>query len=69
MKAGIKLGQFHDRTCNKLVTNPRQEDITPWDAGGVQPPLRDLLLSDKLDWPRRGRALVPGCGRVSHMLS
>jgi hypothetical protein len=47
----------------KLI-NPRQGDITPWDAGGVQPPLRDLLLSDQLDWPRKGRALVPGCGRV-----
>ncbi|KIM91039.1 hypothetical protein PILCRDRAFT_94640 [Piloderma croceum F 1598] len=51
--------QFKDEGWDKAW----QEDITPWDAGGVQPPLRDLLFSNQLDWPRKGRALVPGCGR------
>ncbi|KZP24654.1 S-adenosyl-L-methionine-dependent methyltransferase [Athelia psychrophila] len=40
-----------------------QQNLTPWDRGNVQPPLRDLLVSDQVDWPRNGRALVPGCGR------
>ncbi|KAF7981578.1 hypothetical protein HWV62_32614 [Athelia sp. TMB] len=40
-----------------------QKSVTPWDRGNVQPPLRDLLLSSDIDWPRAGRALVPGCGR------
>ncbi|KAH9926432.1 S-adenosyl-L-methionine-dependent methyltransferase [Fomitopsis serialis] len=40
-----------------------QQNVTPWDAGQSQPPLRDLLESDEVDLPRSGRALVPGCGR------
>lgn len=36
---------------------------TPWDAGDVQPPLRDLLHSRQLALPATGRALVPGCGK------
>lgn len=42
----------------------RQQNVTPWDRGHVQPPLRDLLLSNQINWPRNGKALVPGCGRV-----
>ena len=38
--------------------------MTPWDAGQSQPPLRDLLASGEIDFPKSGRALVPGCGRV-----
>jgi len=39
-------------------------NVTPWDKlGTVQPPLRELLQSKQQDWPRQGRALVPGCGR------
>jgi len=37
--------------------------VTPWDAGDVQPPLRDLISSNELDLPKLGRALIPGCGR------
>ena len=44
--------------------NCRQEKVTPWDKGELQPPLRDLLLTDEVNWPHEGRALVPGCGRV-----
>ena len=44
--------------------NCRRENVTPWDKGELQPPLRDLLLTDEANWPREGRALVPGCGRV-----
>ncbi|KAI0683525.1 S-adenosyl-L-methionine-dependent methyltransferase [Earliella scabrosa] len=36
---------------------------TPWDAGTPQPALRHLLESGRIDFPRSGRALVPGCGR------
>jgi len=53
------VGELEERGWDKAW----KEDITPWDAGAVQPPLRDLLLSDQLDWPRKGRAFVPGCGR------
>ncbi|KAH9830457.1 S-adenosyl-L-methionine-dependent methyltransferase [Rhodofomes roseus] len=40
-----------------------QENVTPWDAGESQPPLRDLLVSGEVDLPKSGRALVPGSGR------
>jgi len=40
-----------------------KEQVTPWDAGNVQPPLRDLIESNRVNWPRNGRALVPGCGK------
>ncbi|KDQ64797.1 hypothetical protein JAAARDRAFT_167436 [Jaapia argillacea MUCL 33604] len=40
-----------------------KEQVTPWDAGQVQPPLRDLIQSGELDLPKSGKALVPGCGR------
>lgn len=43
----------------------RKANITPWDAGDVQPPLADLIKSGELHLPKTGRALVPGCGRVS----
>lgn len=52
----------------ELIDNYRQEKITPWDTGDLQPPLRDLLLTDEADWPREGRALVPGCGRVRSLM-
>ncbi|GJE84636.1 S-adenosyl-L-methionine-dependent methyltransferase [Phanerochaete sordida] len=37
--------------------------LIPWDAGEVQPALRDLLNSGELKLPKAGRALVPGCGK------
>ncbi|PCH41416.1 S-adenosyl-L-methionine-dependent methyltransferase [Wolfiporia cocos MD-104 SS10] len=40
-----------------------QDGVTPWDSGCPQPALQDLITSGKLDLPRSGRALVPGCGR------
>ena len=44
----------------------RKANIRPWDKlGDIQPPLRALLQSNQQEWPRKGRALVPGCGRVS----
>ncbi|KAG6841622.1 hypothetical protein C0991_009047 [Blastosporella zonata] len=39
-----------------------QARVTPWDAGESQPPLRELVESGDLKFPRQGRALVPGCG-------
>ncbi|KAI0786354.1 S-adenosyl-L-methionine-dependent methyltransferase [Abortiporus biennis] len=40
-----------------------KENLTPWDAGDVQPPLKDLIESKRIPLPTTGRALVPGCGR------
>ncbi|KAH9844042.1 S-adenosyl-L-methionine-dependent methyltransferase [Rhodofomes roseus] len=40
-----------------------QNEVTPWDAGEAQPPLRSLLASGLLDLPETGKAFVPGCGR------
>lgn len=48
-----------------------QQKITPWDAGDVQPALRELLderwhdVGVPLDSLKDGKALVAGCGRVS----
>jgi hypothetical protein len=45
----------------------RKEEVTPWegwDGREVQPSLREVIESDRVEWPRDGRALVPGCGRV-----
>lgn len=36
---------------------------TPWDAGHIQPPLESLLRSGEVDFPKSGKALVPGCGK------
>ncbi|KAF9456878.1 S-adenosyl-L-methionine-dependent methyltransferase [Collybia nuda] len=36
--------------------------VMPWDIGQVQPPLKELIESGEVDFPREGRALVPGCG-------
>ncbi|KAJ7136102.1 S-adenosyl-L-methionine-dependent methyltransferase [Mycena epipterygia] len=38
------------------------QNITPWDAGGIQPPLREVVQSGEVDFPKTGRAFVPGCG-------
>ncbi|EIW82233.1 S-adenosyl-L-methionine-dependent methyltransferase [Coniophora puteana RWD-64-598 SS2] len=40
----------------------REQSITPWDAGGVQQALKDVILSEGIKFPREGRALIPGCG-------
>ena len=42
----------------------RQKEVTPWDAGQLQPPLKELIESKRLPLPTTGRALVPGCGKV-----
>lgn len=42
----------------------RQAGATAWDGGEAQPPLRELLESNAIDFAKIGRALVPGCGRV-----
>ncbi|KAJ3768310.1 S-adenosyl-L-methionine-dependent methyltransferase [Lentinula raphanica] len=53
-----------------LVTNdPKswdilwKQNITPWDSGEIQPPLRQVIESGKIPFSKGGRALVPGCGR------
>ncbi|KAJ3723807.1 S-adenosyl-L-methionine-dependent methyltransferase [Lentinula raphanica] len=39
--------------------------LTPWEAGAVdvQPPLKMVVQSGEIPWPKEGKALVPGCGR------
>ncbi|KAG6877557.1 hypothetical protein C0993_006054 [Termitomyces sp. T159_Od127] len=39
-----------------------QANVTPWDAGAHQPPLQEIVESGDIHFPRRGQALVPGCG-------
>ncbi|KAG5727353.1 putative thiol methyltransferase 2 [Termitomyces sp. T112] len=39
-----------------------QAKLTPWDAGESQPPLREVIESGGIHFPRQGRVLVPGCG-------
>ena len=34
--------------------------------GDIQPPLRDVIQSGEIDFPQKGCALVPGCGRVRY---
>ena len=49
-----------------LTRETRKTNVRPWEKlKDVQPPLRALLQSRQQNWPRQGRALVPGCGRVS----
>ncbi|KAJ7484678.1 S-adenosyl-L-methionine-dependent methyltransferase [Mycena latifolia] len=38
------------------------QNLTPWDAGDTQPPLKEILDSGEVDFPTSGRAFVPGCG-------
>jgi len=40
-----------------------KNNLTPWDRGETQLPLRNLLKSGKIPFPTSGKALVPGCGR------
>ncbi len=42
------------------------EGVTPWDLQGPTPALLTLLKNAELP---KGRALVPGCGSVSFLLS
>jgi hypothetical protein len=45
----------------------RKAKVIPWDGGGSQPPLREVIESGEIDFPRQGRALVPGCGSVCRL--
>ncbi|KAJ7151030.1 S-adenosyl-L-methionine-dependent methyltransferase [Mycena filopes] len=38
------------------------QKLTPWDAGEIQPPLREVTQSGEVPFATTGRALVPGCG-------
>ncbi|EJD42720.1 S-adenosyl-L-methionine-dependent methyltransferase [Auricularia subglabra TFB-10046 SS5] len=41
-----------------------KEGVTPWEVQtGYQPALKAFLESGKLELPKSGRAIVPGCGR------
>ncbi|KIK65933.1 hypothetical protein GYMLUDRAFT_38405 [Collybiopsis luxurians FD-317 M1] len=38
-------------------------NVTPWDSGEIQPPLKQVIEGGKVSFSKGGRALVPGCGR------
>jgi SAM-dependent methyltransferase len=40
-----------------------REKFTPWDLGGISPPLKQLIDEQKGLFEKRGTILVPGCGR------
>lgn len=61
----MMLGKSTLETFNRARILHRKEKVTPWDHGAIQPPLKDILESGEVEFPRQGRALVPGCGRVS----
>jgi hypothetical protein len=63
-EAGIRPGTTSLLIICIANVYTREEKVTPWDIGIVQPPLRDFIQSGEFDLPRKGRALVPGCGRV-----
>lgn len=65
MGGGLASHAIQLRSKSKrLIGRLRKESVTPWDAGRVQPPLQELLESARLDLPKSGRALVPGCGKA-----
>ncbi|TFK16446.1 S-adenosyl-L-methionine-dependent methyltransferase [Coprinopsis marcescibilis] len=39
-----------------------KQNVTPWDAGEIQPSLIEVIENSGIEFPRLGRALVPGCG-------
>ena len=63
---GNSAGKLQKVLCFNL--SYRKDDCTPWDAGKAQPPLTEILTNPMLSFPPDGRALVPGCGRVSRCL-
>ncbi|TEB29876.1 S-adenosyl-L-methionine-dependent methyltransferase [Coprinellus micaceus] len=42
--------------------NAWKQNITPWDMGGVQPSLKEVMENSRIPFPRSGKVLVPGCG-------
>lgn len=51
---------------SRLISHAyRKAKVTPWDIGTMQLALKELVEESGLNFPRSGRALVPGCGRVS----
>lgn len=42
--------------------NAWKQNITPWDMGGVQPSLKEVIETSNIPFPKSGKALVPGCG-------
>ncbi|KAF5351121.1 hypothetical protein D9756_008222 [Leucocoprinus leucothites] len=72
-EAGIPAAQSEAVKAMRKLVNPDvpgswdtawKAGVTPWDAGDVQPPLKEVIEggNDSIDWPRAGLALVPGCG-------
>lgn len=58
-----KLREIISADKEKGWDNAWKAAVTPWDAGDIQPPLKDLLESREINFATSGKALVPGCGR------
>ncbi|KAG6856327.1 hypothetical protein H0H87_005528 [Tephrocybe sp. NHM501043] len=52
----------HQSTNPAAWDDAWQANLTPWDAGVFQPPLREIIEGGEVNFPRQGRAFVPGCG-------
>lgn len=63
----LRIFQGPRRMCGSPLIHRacRKAKVTPWDIGTMQLALKELVEESGLSFPRSGRALVPGCGRVS----
>jgi hypothetical protein len=52
-----------------ILMKNRKQNITPWDMGGVQPSLKEVMENSRIHFPRSGKVLVPGCGTVSEYVT
>ncbi|KAJ3825805.1 S-adenosyl-L-methionine-dependent methyltransferase [Lentinula raphanica] len=59
------FASLDDHYQHAYEPHPRANGLTPWEAGAVdvQPPLKMVVQSGEIPWPKEGKALVPGCGR------
>lgn len=68
----VKVGMSYGEQWLLLSLGPREvnnkpqrkKKVTPWETGDIQPALREVIESGLVDFPRQGRALIPGCGSV-----
>ncbi|KAG2146315.1 S-adenosyl-L-methionine-dependent methyltransferase [Suillus clintonianus] len=60
------LARFREIVATSGWDATWKAQLMPWESFNgmeIQPPLREVIESDRVKWPRQGQALVPGCGR------
>ncbi|KIK64388.1 hypothetical protein GYMLUDRAFT_39937 [Collybiopsis luxurians FD-317 M1] len=63
------MSDIHTRLKSIITDDPQswetawKENVTPWDFGETQPPLKQVIEGGEVSFPKGGRALVPGCGK------